>query len=109
MVAFRQKAPASDVNILLKPATRATLKAFLANSLQTTANQAAGPQMKSIRADRDEMLQCLIQTNLKLQEYDQERTNFLARSRKISSTPKDAGLPRQNILKRSKTVRTVCV
>ena len=26
------------------------------------------------------MLQCLIQTNLKLQEYDQERTNFLARA-----------------------------
>jgi len=33
-----------------------------------------------LRADRDEMLQCLIQTNLKLQEYDQDRTNFLARA-----------------------------
>ena len=33
-----------------------------------------------MRADRDEILQCLIQTNLKLQEYDQERTNFLARA-----------------------------
>jgi signal transduction histidine kinase len=30
--------------------------------------------------ERDEMLQFLIQANLKLQEYDQERTNFLARS-----------------------------
>src|SRR5579871_6883461 len=79
MAAFRQKAPAPDVNLLLKPATRATLKAFLANSLET-AIQADGPQLKSIRADRDEMLQCLIQTNLKLQEYDQERTNFLARA-----------------------------
>src|SRR5664280_1608893 len=34
----------------------------------------------SLRADRDEILQCLIQTNLKLQEYDQDRTTFLARA-----------------------------
>jgi NtrC-family two-component system sensor histidine kinase KinB len=33
-----------------------------------------------LRADRDEILQCLIQTNLKLQEYDQDRTTFLARA-----------------------------
>jgi signal transduction histidine kinase len=80
LAAFRQKAPAPDVNILLKPVTRATLKAFLANSPETAFARAAGPQLNSIRADRDEMLQCLIQTNLKLQEYDQERTNFLARA-----------------------------
>ena len=80
MAAFRQKAPAPDVNLLLKPATRATLKAFLANSLEKSKDSSAGPQLNSIRADRDEMLQCLIQTNLKLQEYDQERTNFLARA-----------------------------
>jgi signal transduction histidine kinase len=80
LAAFRQKAPSPDVNLLLKPVTRATLKAFLANSLETVPDRAAGPQLKSIRADRDEVLQCLIQTNLKLQEYDQERTNFLARA-----------------------------
>ena len=34
----------------------------------------------SLRADRDEILQCLIQANLKLQEYDQDRTTFLARA-----------------------------
>ena len=34
----------------------------------------------SLRADRDEMLQCLIQSNLQLQEYDQDRTNFLTRA-----------------------------
>src|SRR5690242_18699025 len=32
--AFRQKAPSPDVNLLLKPATRATLKAFLANAIE---------------------------------------------------------------------------
>jgi two-component system sensor histidine kinase ResE len=36
--------------------------------------------VESLRADRDEILQCLMQTNLKLQEYDQDRTNFLARA-----------------------------
>lgn len=80
MAAFRQKAPSPDVNLLLKPVTRATLKAFLANSLGAAPDAAAGPRLNTIRADRDEMLQCLIQTNLKLQEYDQERTNFLARA-----------------------------
>src|SRR5438876_878516 len=34
----------------------------------------------SLRAERDEILQCLIQANLKLQEYDQDRTAFLARA-----------------------------
>jgi signal transduction histidine kinase len=33
-----------------------------------------------IRAERDEMLQCLIQANLKLQEFYHDRTNFLARA-----------------------------
>jgi signal transduction histidine kinase len=78
--AFRQKAPSPDLNLLLKPVTRATLKAFLANSLAPSHDAAVGPQLHSMRADRDEILQCLIQTNLKLQEYDQERTNFLARA-----------------------------
>src|SRR5579862_4234324 len=78
LTAFRQKAPSADVNLLLKPVTRATLRAFLANSLEMNSDRTrGGPQLTSIRADRDEVLQCLIQTNLKLQEYDQERTNFL--------------------------------
>src|SRR5262249_6152467 len=34
----------------------------------------------SLRAERDELLQCLMQANLRLQEYDQDRTNFLARA-----------------------------
>ncbi|MBZ5653118.1 MAG: HAMP domain-containing histidine kinase [Acidobacteriia bacterium] len=80
MPAFRQKAPSPDLNLLLKPVTRATLKAFLANSLAASKDSAVGPQLHSMRADRDEILQCLIHTNLKLQEYDQERTNFLARA-----------------------------
>jgi signal transduction histidine kinase len=77
MAAFREKVPSPDVNLLLKPVTRATLKACLG---QIKPADAPSPQLHSVRADRDEMLQCLIQANLKLQEYDQERTNFLARA-----------------------------
>jgi signal transduction histidine kinase len=65
-------------SILLKPVTRATLTAFLA--LAIAAHQHRLSDRASLRADLDEMLQCLIQTNLKLQEYDQDRTAFLARA-----------------------------
>lgn len=59
--------------ILLKPVTRATLGTFLRLALSSQA--ACRP-----RADRDEISRCLVQTNLKLQEYEQDRTNFLARA-----------------------------
>jgi signal transduction histidine kinase len=65
-------------SILLKPVTRATLTAFL--TLAIAAQQCRLSDRTSLRADLDEMLQCLIQTNLKLQEYDQDRTAFLARA-----------------------------
>jgi len=65
-------------SILLKPVTRATLTAFL--TLAIAAHQHRLSDRTSLRADLDEMLQCLIQTNLKLQEYDQDRTAFLARA-----------------------------
>ncbi len=72
----------SDLNVLLKPVTRATLRAFLSGAVQQRCaqNEGAGVRMKVLRVERDEMLQVLIQANLKLQEYDQERNNFLARS-----------------------------
>ena len=68
----------SNPSILLKPVTRATLTAFL--TLAIAAHQHRLSDRTSLRADLDEMLQCLIQTNLKLQEYDQDRTAFLARA-----------------------------
>jgi len=70
---FQECTGTRDGNVLLKPVSRATLTTFLVSAL---SNRAAN----SFRADRDEILQCLIQTNLKLQEYDQDRTKFLARA-----------------------------
>jgi signal transduction histidine kinase len=75
---FRHKVRESDANILLKPVMRATLAAFLGMAISSPEDHVWNTN--SLRADRDEILQCLIQTNLKLQEYDQDRTNFLARA-----------------------------
>jgi len=75
---FRDRIAAAEVRILLKPVTRATLEVFLAQALAAHGNREASTT--SLRADRDEILQCLIETNLRLQEYDQDRTTFLARA-----------------------------
>jgi len=77
LAGFRSRA-SIDAHILLKPVTCATLAAFL--GLAVSAHHDRISFAGSLRADRDEMLQCLIQTNLKLQEYDQDRTTFLARA-----------------------------
>jgi len=61
-----------EPNIVLKPVTRATLSALVGFAV---SNQAAA----SLRNDRDQIFQSLIEANLKLQEYDQNRTNFLVR------------------------------
>lgn len=73
LTSFQERTGASEGNVLLKPVTRVTLTTFLAAAV---SNGTA----KSLRADREEFLQCLIQTNLRLQEYDQDRTTFLARA-----------------------------
>lgn len=75
---FRASAGAGAANILLKPVARAVLRAYL--TLAITAREERDSTVASLREDRDEILQCLIQANLKLQEYDQDRTNFLARA-----------------------------
>ncbi len=72
----------TDLNVLLKPVTRAALRAFLggANPLRNEQNDDSTGRIDAVRVERDEMLQFLIQANLKLQESEQERNNFLARS-----------------------------
>jgi len=71
--AFQERIGALDANVLLKPVVRTTLRTFLVPTISARG-------ANSLRVERDEILQCLIQTNLKLQEYDQDRTTFLARA-----------------------------
>lgn len=73
LAVFHDRTGAGAAYVLLKPVTRGTLATFLVPAI---ANGAAN----ALRADRNEILQCLIQANLKLQEYDQDRTTFLARA-----------------------------
>jgi signal transduction histidine kinase len=76
---FCQQHAEAAASILLKPVTRPTLRAIFSSVIG--AKQAKETEaVKSLRVDRDELLQCLIQANLRLQEYDQERTNFLSRA-----------------------------
>ena len=63
----------AEAHVLLKPVTPVTLAAFLGFAVSSRGKD-------PLREDRDEILQCLVQTNLTLQEYDQDRTNFLARA-----------------------------
>jgi signal transduction histidine kinase len=74
---FRRIAPSPGAAIVLKPVTRASLAAFLAHAFSNHGTSQIAEH--SIRADRDELLQYLIEANLKLQEYDHDRTNFVAR------------------------------
>ncbi len=76
--AFRSRPGATEANILLKPVTSPVLRAFLTLAISSFEERIVAAA--SLREDRDEILQCLIQANLKLQEYDQDRTNFLARA-----------------------------
>lgn len=79
MAVLLERLPMAAVAILLKPVNKATLRAFLEHAVARHEKNRA-TDVDSLRADRDEILQCLLHANLKLQEYDQDRTNFLARA-----------------------------
>jgi signal transduction histidine kinase len=79
MAALVERLPMAAMAILLKPVNKATLQAFLEHAVARHETNRS-TDLNSLRADRDEILQCLLHANLKLQEYDQDRTNFLARA-----------------------------
>jgi signal transduction histidine kinase len=69
-----------EVHVLLKPMTRTSLRASLGKTGSADSPRLPGGLVLALKEDRDAMLQCLIEANLRLQENDQERTNFLARA-----------------------------
>ena len=79
LAAFRAAHPYAEAGIVLKPLTRAVVRALVA---QASARSTPGAESdeSSVRADRDDILQCLMHANLQLQQYDAERTNFLGRA-----------------------------
>jgi signal transduction histidine kinase len=79
---FLRKLPLGPGSTLIKPVGRPTLQIFI----EQAALRAGAKQTKtrSIRSSSEsanhDLLQCLLMANLKLQEYDQNRTNFMARA-----------------------------
>ena len=65
---FRREFPRGEAQMLLKPMTRGTLTTYLEQIRQETSEPSC-----------EQAFHRLANVNLKLQEYDQDRTNFLAR------------------------------
>lgn len=84
---LRDRLPLAAVGTLLKPVNQATLRTFLKHAVARYEVHRSGRGAGLDRSDRDDMLQCMLQANLKLQEYDQDRTNFLARALHDFRTP----------------------
>lgn len=81
--------PVGGFGFLLKPVKRPVLAAFLSaavNRWSGSLGNGSSPN-KSLVGDRDELLQILLEANLRLQECDQDRTNFLARALHDFRTP----------------------
>jgi signal transduction histidine kinase len=72
----------AHASILLKPVRAAALRPFLEHAVRQNNPRPASvkPRTTATRAELDDLVDCLLHTNLKLQEYDQFRTNFLARA-----------------------------
>ena len=78
---FREFLGPLRASILLKPVHPAALRPFLECSVRKGGSRPARPNDgKSDSAQWEGLLDYLLQANLKLQEYDQARTNFLARA-----------------------------
>lgn len=67
------------VCILLKPVSSFTLKTVIDLALKTSQADKQAVEAEALRTDRDRLLRYVLEVNLKLQEYDHERSNFLAR------------------------------
>ena len=68
---------------VLKPVNPVLLRALIEEAVaehEAPGKRKKGETAAQLRRERDEMLQYLLQANLKLQEYDQDRTSFLAHS-----------------------------
>lgn len=63
--------------ILLRPVNRARLEIAIE---QTLSQPMYTVDCNLMRLNRDELLECLLHANLRLQEYDQDRSQFLARA-----------------------------
>jgi signal transduction histidine kinase len=64
--------------VLLKPLTRAQLEIVIEQNIRDAEDPADQDPLPTL--SRDALLECLLNTNLQLQEFDQNRTHFLIRA-----------------------------
>jgi signal transduction histidine kinase len=78
LAALRSRFETPPVRVVLKPVNRALLESFITDA--AAAQEARGAShVSALRQDRDEILQELLESNLKLQEIDQARSTMVAR------------------------------
>ena len=81
---FLRKMPFGPGATVTKPVSQATLRSFVeqsaARSRAKQSNVRTIARNQPSESDRHDLLQCLLLANLRLQEYEQNRTNFLARA-----------------------------
>jgi signal transduction histidine kinase len=65
--------------VLLKPVTRAHLEIAIEQNMRDGEDPIDGGVLPALSRD-DLLLECLLNTNLQLQEFDQNRTHFLTRA-----------------------------
>lgn len=83
LAAFHRRVPASTAAVLLKPVKRAALASFVERAVErsTRSHRPAPAEARdACRAERDELLECVLLASLKLQQHSVERNNFLARA-----------------------------
>jgi signal transduction histidine kinase len=84
---FLDRFPHAAASIALKPVNPAVLEAFLDQLTAQPKVQEQENLESAFRADRDALLQCLMRASLRLQEFEQNRTNFWARAAHDLRTP----------------------
>src|SRR5580704_5340118 len=87
---FLTRMPLGAGSTLLKPLSLRTLQIFVEQvsaRKRDRARASAQIDLQSEESRAKDVLQCLLMANLKLQEYDQDRTNFLARAVHDFRTP----------------------
>src|ERR1017187_1704539 len=88
LLALQTLAGTNDLDVLQNPVTQSVLRALLAGvNPNCEPKDDSNGLVDALRMERDQMLQLLIQANLKMQESDRERSNFLARAIRDSHAP----------------------
>lgn len=72
--------PCQDLSFVDKPVTSLSLRVVLGSALARLQLRSVAKSSTDLNFDRDVLLQRLLEANLKLHEYDQDRSNFLTRA-----------------------------